>query len=447
MSTSEFTPVAQKAARRAAFGSFAGAVIDWYDFILYGLVAALVLNTEFFPEISPVAGTLAAFATFGVGFLFRPLGGVVFGHFGDRIGRKKMLVLTMILMGSATALIGVLPAYATIGWVAPLLLVILRAVQGFAVGGEWGGAALLAVENAPRAKRAFYSSGVQVGYSVGLILATGSVLIIRHFTTDEQFVLWGWRIPFVASVLLVITGLIIRSKVEDDSGVAARVAAAEREASISQKRRIPLFEALRAHPGAFVRIFAMRLAELISGYIVITFAVSYGSTYGGFSEDFMLNIGLVVGSLGIVTIPTFAFLSDRFGRRNVYLIGSLVGVVGAAPFFLAIESGSTIAVVIAAVILFNIAHDMVVSAQQPLFTEMFGAEFRYSGAGVGYQVASAIAGGFTPFIATALVAATGGSWYLVAVYLGVGCLISFIAALKIRGSQQKEEVAHESTPV
>lgn len=447
MSPSEPTPEAQKTARRAAFGSFAGAVIDWYDFILYGLVAALVFNTEFFPEISPVAGTLAAFATFGVGFLFRPLGGIVFGHFGDRIGRKRMLVLTMIIMGSATALIGFLPGYATIGWVAPLLLVVLRAIQGFAVGGEWGGAALLAVENAPRAKRAFYSSGVQVGYSVGLILATGSILTVRHFTTAEQFITWGWRIPFVASVLLVIAGLIVRAKVEDDSGVAARVAAAEKEAEAAQKRRIPLFEALRAHPGAFVRIFAMRLAELISGYIVITFAVSYGSTYGGFSEDFMLNIGLVVGSLGIVTIPTFAYLSDRFGRRRIYLIGALVGVVGAVPFFLAIESGSMIAVVIAAVVLFNIAHDMIVSAQQPLFTEMFGAEFRYSGAGVGYQVASAIAGGFTPFIATALVAATGGSWYLVAVYLGVGCLISFFAAMKIRNTHHTEEAAHEPSPV
>lgn len=447
MATSEFTSAAQKSARRAAFGSFAGAVIDWYDFILYGLVAALVFNTEFFPDISPVAGTLAAFATFGVGFLFRPLGGIVFGHFGDRIGRKRMLVLTMIIMGSATTLIGFLPGYESIGWVAPALLVSLRIIQGFAVGGEWGGAALLAVENAPRTRRAFYSSGVQVGYSVGLILATGSVLAVRHFTTDEQFVTWGWRIPFIASIVLVVVGLIVRAKVEDDAGVAARVAAAEREAEKTHKRRIPLFEALRAHPGTFLRIFAMRLAELISGYIVITFAVSYGSTYGGFSEDFMLNIGLIVGSLGIVTIPTFAYLSDRFGRRNVYLIGSLVGVAGSAPFFLAIESGSTIAVIIAAVVLFNIAHDMVVSAQQPLFTEMFGAEFRYSGAGVGYQVASAVAGGFTPFIATALVAATGGSWYLVAVYLGLGCLISFFAALKIRTPTQKEVVAHEPTSV
>ncbi len=428
MDAATFSPEDNRRARRAAFGSFAGAVIDWYDFILYGLVAALVFNSQFFPGISPVAGTLAAFATFGVGFLFRPLGGVVFGHFGDRIGRKQMLVLTMILMGSATTLIGLLPTYDSIGWWAPFLLVVLRAVQGFAVGGEWGGAALMAVENAPPKRRALYSSGVQVGYSVGLIIATGLILLMRAATTDEQFLAWGWRVPFLASVLLVLVGLVVRARVQDSEEVAERVERAER---IAGGRRVPLLEALRSHPGAFGRIFGLRLVELVSGYIVITFAVSYASDEHGFSKDFMLNVGLLVGALGIVSIPTFAWLSDRFGRRRIYLTGSVVGVLAAVPFFLAIESGSQIAVALLAVILFNIAHDMAVSVQQPLFTEMFGAEFRYSGAGVGYQVASAIAGGFTPFIAAALVASTGGSWYLVAAYLLLSCLVSAVLAWRI----------------
>ncbi|MDI7536645.1 MFS transporter, partial [Cronobacter sakazakii] len=190
-------------ARRAAWGSFAGAVVDWFDFLLYGITAALVFNTEFFPQISPAMGTLAAFATFGVGFLFRPLGGIVFGHFGDRLGRKRMLMMTVWMMGIATACIGILPSFATIGWWAPVLLVTLRAIQGFAVGGEGGGGALLAVESAPAGKKAFYSSGVQVGYGVGLLLATGLVSLISYLTTDAQFLSWGWRLPFLFSIVLV----------------------------------------------------------------------------------------------------------------------------------------------------------------------------------------------------------------------------------------------------
>ncbi len=435
MSTSLSTPdpttfsrADERRARRAALGSFTGAVIDWYDFILYGIVAALVFNTEFFPNVSPAIGTLAAFATFGVGFLFRPLGGVVFGHFGDRLGRKKMLVLTMILMGSATTLIGALPSFATAGWLAPVLLVVLRAVQGFAVGGEWGGAALMAVESAPPAKRALYSSGVQVGYSVGLVIATGFVLLMSSLTSGAQFTSWGWRIPFLASIVLVAIGLWVRSTVQDPPAVLEQVAAAEKNAAQGHKRRIPLVQALRNHPGAFAQIFGLRLVELLIAYIVTAFAISYATTRLDFSRGFMLNVALLVGALGIVTIPTFAYLSDRIGRRRVYIVASVVGTVMAFPFFLALQTGSKVLVVIAAVLLFNVAHDLAVSTQQPLFTQMFGVEFRYSGAGVGYQFASAIAGGFTPFIAAALVTVTGGSYVLVATYLCVGCAISaFIA--------------------
>ena len=214
--SNEETPSLNRA-RRAALGSFAGAVVDWYDFLLYGITAALVFNREFFPQIGPAMGTLAAFATFGVGFLFRPLGGVIFGHFGDRLGRKRMLMLTVWMMGIATALIGVLPSFASIGWWAPVLLVTLRAIQGFAVGGEWGGAALLSVESAPKNKKAFYSSGVQVGYGVGLLLSTGLVSLISQLTTDEQFLSWGWRIPFIFSVVLVIAALWIRNGMEEST--------------------------------------------------------------------------------------------------------------------------------------------------------------------------------------------------------------------------------------
>ncbi|WAM12905.1 shikimate transporter [Rhodococcus sp. JS3073] len=432
MSDHAFTPAAEKQARRAALSSFVGAVIDWYDFLLYGLVAALVFNSEFFPNVSPAIGTLAAFATFGVGFLFRPLGGVVFGHYGDRIGRKRMLILTVLIMGTSTALIGLLPSFGSIGWWAPVLLVTLRAIQGFAVGGEWGGAALMAVESAPPKKMAFYSSGVQVGYSVGLILATGFVMLMSNLTTEDAFSQWGWRVPFVASVVLVGIGLWIRAGVQESPEFVEKVEKIEKEQTAQDKKRIPLVEALRNHPKAFLQIIGLRFAELFSMYIVTTFALSYSTQELGMERNFMLNVGLLVGAVGIGTIPLFAWLSDKHGRRRVYILGALIGAVCAFPFFVFLENGSMIGTVILAVLLVNISHDMVVSVQQPLFTEMFGAEYRYSGAGVGYQVASAIGGGFTPFIAAALVTASGGSWHLVAVYLAGGCIVSALIAWRLQ---------------
>ncbi len=432
MSDHAFTPAAEKQARRAALSSFVGAVIDWYDFLLYGLVAALVFNSEFFPNVSPAIGTLAAFATFGVGFLFRPLGGVVFGHYGDRIGRKRMLILTVLIMGTSTALIGLLPSFGSIGWWAPVLLVTLRAIQGFAVGGEWGGAALMAVESAPPKKKAFYSSGVQVGYSVGLILATGFVMLMSNLTTEDAFSQWGWRVPFVASVVLVGIGLWIRAGVQESPEFVEKVEKIEEEQTAQDKKRIPLVEALRNHPKAFLQIIGLRFAELFSMYIVTTFALSYSTQELGMERNFMLNVGLLVGAVGIGTIPLFAWLSDKHGRRRVYILGALIGAVCAFPFFVFLENGSMIGTVILAVLLVNISHDMVVSVQQPLFTEMFGAEYRYSGAGVGYQVASAIGGGFTPFIAAALVTASGGSWHLAAVYLAGGCIVSALIAWRLQ---------------
>ena len=410
-------------ARKAALGSFVGAVVDWYDFLLYGIIAAIVFNTEFFPKVSPAMGTLAAFGTFGVGFLFRPLGGFVFGHYGDRLGRKRMLVLTVMMMGLSTAMIGLLPTFATIGWWAPVLLIALRAIQGFAVGGEWGGAALMAVESAPGKKKAFYSSGVQVGYGVGLVLATGIVSILSQTMDDATFKTWGWRIPFVFSVVLVLIGLWVRSSMEESQEFVKKVMEKGQRSA-----RLPIFEALRQHPKAFLLIIALRLAELFTMYIVTAFALSYSTTNLGMPRQFFLNIGLLVGAVSIITIPCFAMLADRFGRRRIYMIGAVVGMFSAIPFFLALDARSTVWIVIFSVMLANIAHDMVVSVQQPMFTELFGTEYRYSGAGVGYQVASVVGGGFTPFIAVALVSFAGGSWHPVAAYLAIGCLISVLVA-------------------
>jgi MHS family shikimate/dehydroshikimate transporter-like MFS transporter len=420
-----FVPSEKSRARKAALGSFVGAVVDWYDFLLYGIVAAIIFNHEFFPQISPAMGTLAAFGTFGVGFLFRPLGGFVFGHYGDRLGRKRMLVLTVMMMGLSTALIGFLPTFATIGWWAPALLVLLRAIQGFAVGGEWGGAALMAVESAPEKKKAFYSSGVQVGYGVGLILATGIVSILSQTMDNDTFKAWGWRIPFVFSVVLVLIGLWVRSSMEESKEFVEKVEKTHHRA------RLPIVEALLKHPKSFLLIIALRLAELFTMYIVTAFALSYSTTNLGMPRQFFLNIGLLVGVVSVVTIPCFALLADRFGRRRIY-IGALVGMLSAVPFFLALDARSTLWIVVSAVMLANVAHDMVVSVQQPMFTELFGTEYRYSGAGVGYQVASVVGGGFTPFIAVGLVSLAGGSWHPVAGYLAVGCLLSLVVAARMK---------------
>ena len=413
-------------AQRAALGSFVGAVVDWYDFLLYGIVAALVFNAAFFPKVSPTMGTLAAFATFGVGFLFRPLGGIVFGHYGDRLGRKRMLVLTVMLMGLSTVAIGLLPTFATIGWWAPVLLVTLRAIQGFAVGGEWGGAALMAVESAPRGKKAFYSSGVQVGYGVGLVLATGFVSLLSHGLGDAAFRSWGWRLPFVFSIVLVGIGLWVRASMDESREFVETVEHQHR------KLKLPVVEALARHPKAFAYIVALRLAELFSMYIVTAFALSYSTANLGMSRDLFLNIGLLVGALSCLTIPCFARLADRFGLKRIYVIGATIGLLSAVPFFMALEARATVWIVIFAVLLANMAHDMVVSVQQPLFTELFGAEYRYSGAGVGYQFASVVGGGFTPFIAVALTSFAGGSWHLVAGYLAIGCLLSLIVGARMK---------------
>ena len=265
----------------------------------------------------------------------------------------------------------------------------LRAVQGFAVGGEWGGAALLSVENAPQGKKAFYSSGVQVGYGVGLLLSTGLVSLISSLTSDQQFLSWGWRVPFLFSVVL-------------------------------------------RHPGAFLLIIALRLCELLTMYIVTAFALNYSTQNLGLPRELFLNIGLLVGGLSCLTIPCFAWLADRFGRRRIYITGALIGTLSGFPFFMALESQSVFWILFFALMLANIAHDMVVCVQQPMFTELFGASYRYSGAGVGYQVASVVGGGFTPFIAAALVTFSGGSWHSVALYLTAGCLLSALTALMMK---------------
>lgn len=414
--------VTPRQARRAAISSFVGAVIEWYDFLIFGLTAATVFNTQFYAFDSPTMNLLASFATLGIGFLFRPLGGLVFGRMGDRVGQKQVLIVTMTLMGICTGLVGCLPTYAQAGWWSPLLLTVLRSVQGFAVGGEWGGAALLAVRHAPRNRRALYSCGVQLGYAVGLVAASGAINGMSALT-GEHFDSWGWRVPFWFSLPLIAVGLWIRSGVVEKP----------KEPQAADRKRGSVLAAIRQSPGAFLEIIGLRLVELLTMYIVTTFAVAYGVSHLGLSRAHMVDVALIVGALGLISIPTFAYLSDRFGWRRIYVTGALIGAAAAFPFFFAMQSGSFVLVVVVAVVLINVAHDMAVSVQQPLITQMFGADHQNTGAGVGYQVASAIAGGFTPFLATAMLAWADDRWWPVATYLLVGCLVSAaVAAFAVR---------------
>lgn len=417
----------EKRARQAAFSSFIGAVVDWYDFLLYGIVAALVFKTQFFPSVSPTMGTLAAFATFGVGFLFRPLGGIVFGHFGDKIGRQKMLFLTVFFMGMATVCIGLLPNFEQIGWWAPILLVTLRALQGFAVGGEWGGAALMAVENAPEHKKAFYSSGVQIGYGVGLMLASGCVSLVILCLGQEAFSEWAWRIPFLVSIILVGFAVWVRSQQHESPDFIP-----QKHKATHTAQRFPIIQAIKESPRGFFYIIALRLAELLTMYLVTTFALNYSTQNLHMSSQLFLNISLLVGAISCFSIPFFAHMADRFGRRRMCIIGGIIGALAAFPFFFALQHGSVFWIIILSILLANLAHDMVVSVHQPIFTELFGSQYRYSGAGVGYQLASIIGGGFTPFIATALIACANGHWILVAIYLSVGCLLTAIVAASMK---------------
>ena len=416
----------EQRARKAALSSFIGAVVDWYDFLLYGIVAALIFKDQFFPSIGTNMGTLAALATFGVGFLFRPLGGVVFGHFGDKLGRKKMLVITVIIMGLSTIGIGLLPNFEAIGWWAPVLLVTFRALQGFAVGGEWGGAALMAVENAPKGKKAFYSSGVQIGYGIGLVLATGAVSLIIATLGEEAFAEWAWRIPFIASIILIAIAMWIRRDQDESPEFLEKAAQNSQQAS----NKLPILQAISQHPKAFFYIIALRMTELLTMYLVTNFALNYSTNNLGMDKQFFLNITLMVGAISCFSIPIFAWLADKIDHRKMCIWGGLIGALSAFPFFMALDAQNTGLIIICAILLANIAHDMVVSVHQPIFTSLFGTAYRYSGAGVGYQVASIIGGGFTPFIAASLVIWGNGSWHYVAIYLAIGCLLTtFVAAI------------------
>ena len=405
---------------RAAVASTVGTTIEWYDFFLYNTAAALVFAKVFFPEASPLAGTLFAFSTQFVGFAARPVGAAIFGHYGDRLGRKGALVATLSLMGAATALMGVLPGYATIGVAAPILLTLLRIVQGIGVGGEWGGSVLMSMEWGTRRRHGFMASLPQMGVPIGLLLATLAVRVVSSATGNEAFLTWGWRIPFLISVVLIAVGLYVRLSVLETPHFARMKAT---HTVVKQ----PVWEVLRTQPRAVFTSAFVRMAEQAPFYLFTSFVLSYGTEELKLPRDQLLNDTLVAAAIGLVSVPLFGYLSDIFGRRLVYGIGIVAVGIYAFPYF-GLLNTRTSGLVLLAIVLSLFFHDIMYGPQAALISETFGTGVRYSGAGLGYQLASVIAGGPAPLIATAILARTGSStgisWYI------VGCaVVSMIALL------------------
>ena len=400
--------------RQVAVASLVGTALEWYDYFLYGTAAALIFNELFFPEADPLMGTLLAFATFGVGFVARPVGGLVFGHFGDRVGRKAMLVITLIIMGVATFLIGVMPTYETIGIWAPILLVVLRLVQGFGVGGEWGGAVLMSVEHAPTGRRGYYGSWPQMGVPAGLVLST-AVFTAFQALPEEQFLAWGWRIPFLLSIVLVAVGLYIRLRLME-SPAFQEVEDTDTEASM------PIVEVLRTYPRNILIAMGARVGDNMLFYIFSVFVLTYVTEELGLPESTAL-IGVLIGaSIEFFLIPFFGALSDRIGRRPVYMGGAIFCVLFTFPYFWLLNTEVPALIWLAISASLFVGHAAMYAPQASFLSELFGTRVRYSGASIGYQLAPIVGGGIAPFIAVALLARTGSYWPIAVYMIGMACI-------------------------
>lgn len=408
-----------KSQRRVLLASTVGSALEWYDFFIYGTASALVFGELFFPKLDPTTATLAAFATFGVGFFARPFGGMVFGHLGDRIGRKPVLVITLLLVGVGTFLIGLLPTYETAGIWAPVMLVALRLVQGFGAGAEYGGAVILAVEHAPPDRRGFFGSWAALGVNFGLLLATGVFLLVS-LLPKEDFLSWGWRIPFLLSIVLIAFGFYIRARVAE-TPVFSKIATNARTA------RSPVTEAFRKHPREFLVVFGARLAENGLGFLYPVFTLSYMTKQLGLSRTMVLSGIMFAYAISLATIPFFASLSDRIGRRPVYGGAALFSAVMAFPFFLMVDTGSPVLIWFALTLVIAVGVAGMFGSQAAYFAELFSARLRYSGFASARELGSLLAGGPAPFVATLLLAWAGGKPWGVAGYIVVLSLLTVIA--------------------
>jgi metabolite-proton symporter len=416
-------------ARRVAFAGAVGTTIEWYDFFIYGTAAALVFGPQFFPQASELAGTLASFATFAIGFAARPLGGIVLGHFGDRIGRKSMLVWSLMLMGCSTFLIGVLPTYAQIGVWAPILLVVLRCVQGFGLGGEWGGAVLMAVEHAPERRRGFFGGFVALGLPTGIVLSNLVFLVVSGTTSKAQFADWAWRIPFLASAVLVGVGLFVRLRIAESPLFRAALATERR------RRRAPLVDVLRSHPRTILLAAGTYLGIGGLGYLVIVYFVSYANKQLHVPTTTVLTLLIIASVAFAATVVLFARWSDRWGRRRVMTLGCAALVVWAAVFLPLADTGSVPLILVDLVVML-VLQAAYIGPQPAFFAELFPTEIRYSGASLSLQLGTILGGAVFPLVATALYGATGSSWSVTA-YAVVISLITFGCQLGLAETSER----------
>jgi metabolite-proton symporter len=439
------SPVARTPIAKVVAASMAGTTVEWYDFFLYGVAAAVVFPTVFFPSADPAAGTLLALATFAIGFIARPIGGLVFGHYGDKIGRKKLLVVSLVMMGAATFAIGLLPSYASVGLAAPALLVLLRLIQGFALGGEWGGAVLIVSEHGDPARRGYWASWPQAGVPVGQLLANGLLAVLALVQPEEAFLAWGWRIPFLLSAVLVGIGLYIRLAVEESPVFRDAQAEAERRAAAGEREVVPIVDVFRRYPREVLTAMGARFAENVSYYIFTIVVVTYLTKSGvhKLPSSFALNAVLIGAAVHLVTIPIWGALSDRFGRRPIYLLGAVGVGVWAFVFFFLIDTESFGLTVLAVVggLLF---HGAMYGPQAAFLSELFGTKVRYSGVSVGYQLASIVAGGLAPIIGVWLYTQYGG--YAVAAYVALSALVSVLAVATYGETRRRDLAADPAVP-
>jgi len=442
---------------RVTLTSLAASSIEWYDFFIYGTAAALVFPQLFFPKDMPLfVAQLASFSTFAVGFIARPIGGMIFGHYGDRLGRKRALVIAMMIMGVGTTGVGLMPGYATLGIAAPLLLIVLRFAQGLAVGGQWGGAALLAIENAPKHRRGFFGSFAQMGVPVGVILSNLIFLVMDQVMSKQDFAAWGWRIPFLISVLLVILGLYVQLRLEDTADFkalqaleaeqqakAVRELATEKAVSLDKARAIlraektsPIIQALVRHPKEILLAAGSFVAANGTFYIMIVYAVSYATKTLAVPKSTILWAVIAGSIVSGPVLPITAALSDRFGRRGVFLAGAALALIWSFPFFMLLNTARVPMMILAMIggLTFN---SVMYGLQAAMMTEMFSTEFRYSGASLGYQIGAIFGGGFAPIISTALFEKYHSATPI-SVYMAILCAVSFLSVLVLTETYKRE---------
>lgn len=413
--------------RRVLIASLTGSAIEWFDYFLYGTVAALVFNKLFFPTFDPVVGLLLSYLSFSLTFFVRPFGGIVLSHIGDRIGRKKTLVLTLAMMGSATVLIGCLPTYEMIGVWAPVMLVLLRIVQGLGISGEWGGALLLAYEYAPENRKALYACVPQMGVPLGMLLATLAMTAMSTLP-DEDFFAWGWRVPFLASAGLVFLGLWIRRGIDE----TPEFAKAKQRGKVETA---PIIETVKHHWRAVIVATGSKVVETAPFYVFTTFVVSYATGTLAFDRVTVLNSITIAATVTCLAIPLMGLLADRVGARKVYITGSLAMAAFAAPYFMLLDTGETWGITLASIIAIGVIWAPIVATLGTIMAGLFSTEVRFTGITLGSQIGAAIAGGTAPLIATWLLKEAGGIWTSIAIYILICAMISVVAVWRGRPAQ------------